>query len=348
MIDWCAERARRRVARDRRELDGQGRGVRGAVPSRRPLRAGDGRRPACRSDTIVEQVFREIRAFRIYDGPTEVHKWSLAKKIKRDLEGSASMSRADDNAGTIPVRADPPLRRAPRLTRWMAANVAGFSRPARRRAVQRRPVQPDLQARQPRREPMCCAASRRAPLLKGAHAVEREAQGAHGAGARRLSRCRTSMGCARTTASSAPGSMSWTWSKAASSGTRPSRRCTRRPRRVFRCDERDDRATAHASITEHRALATSAGRATISNARSRAGQSNISTMPMPAAMPHMDRLIDWLPANIPAGDETRIVHGDFRMRQYDLSSHRAASRWPCSTGSCPRWAIRSPISPITR
>lgn len=34
-------------------------------------------------DTIVEQVFREIRAFRIYDGPTEVHKWSLAKRIKR-------------------------------------------------------------------------------------------------------------------------------------------------------------------------------------------------------------------------------------------------------------------------
>lgn len=34
--------------------------------------------------TIVEQVFREVRAFRIYDGPTEVHKWSLAKKVKRD------------------------------------------------------------------------------------------------------------------------------------------------------------------------------------------------------------------------------------------------------------------------
>jgi acyl-CoA dehydrogenase len=34
-------------------------------------------------------VFREIRAFRIYDGPTEVHKWSLAKKIKRDaLKGN--------------------------------------------------------------------------------------------------------------------------------------------------------------------------------------------------------------------------------------------------------------------
>jgi acyl-CoA dehydrogenase len=35
-------------------------------------------------DTIVEQVYREIRAFRIYDGPTEVHKWSLAKKIRRE------------------------------------------------------------------------------------------------------------------------------------------------------------------------------------------------------------------------------------------------------------------------
>ncbi len=36
-------------------------------------------------DTVVEQIFRDLRAFRIYDGPTEVHKWSLAKKIKREL-----------------------------------------------------------------------------------------------------------------------------------------------------------------------------------------------------------------------------------------------------------------------
>ena len=34
-------------------------------------------------DTVVERIFRDIRAFRIYDGPTEVHKWSLAKRIKR-------------------------------------------------------------------------------------------------------------------------------------------------------------------------------------------------------------------------------------------------------------------------
>jgi acyl-CoA dehydrogenase len=38
-------------------------------------------------DRVVERVFREVRAFRIYDGPTEVHKWSIAKKIKREAGG---------------------------------------------------------------------------------------------------------------------------------------------------------------------------------------------------------------------------------------------------------------------
>jgi aminoglycoside phosphotransferase (APT) family kinase protein len=30
-------------------------------------------------------------------------------------------------------------------------------------------------------------------------------------------------------------------------------------------------------------------------------------------MPAMDRLIEWLPHNIPAGDETAVVHGDYRL-----------------------------------
>lgn len=34
-------------------------------------------------DTIVEQIFREVRAFRIYDGPSEVHRWSLGRYIAR-------------------------------------------------------------------------------------------------------------------------------------------------------------------------------------------------------------------------------------------------------------------------
>jgi acyl-CoA dehydrogenase len=32
-------------------------------------------------DTVVEQMFREIRSFRIYDGPSEVHRWAIAKRI---------------------------------------------------------------------------------------------------------------------------------------------------------------------------------------------------------------------------------------------------------------------------
>lgn len=31
-------------------------------------------------DTAVERIFREIRAFRIYDGPSEVHRWAIARR----------------------------------------------------------------------------------------------------------------------------------------------------------------------------------------------------------------------------------------------------------------------------
>jgi acyl-CoA dehydrogenase len=32
-------------------------------------------------ETIIARIFRDVRAFRIYDGPSEVHRWSIAKKI---------------------------------------------------------------------------------------------------------------------------------------------------------------------------------------------------------------------------------------------------------------------------
>lgn len=38
------------------------------------------------NDTPVNRIFREIRAFRIYDGPTEVHLWALANRLKRNWE----------------------------------------------------------------------------------------------------------------------------------------------------------------------------------------------------------------------------------------------------------------------
>jgi len=38
-------------------------------------------------ETLVERVFREIRAFRIYDGPSEVHRWALARRALRATGG---------------------------------------------------------------------------------------------------------------------------------------------------------------------------------------------------------------------------------------------------------------------
>jgi acyl-CoA dehydrogenase len=40
-------------------------------------------------DTQVERIFREIRAFRVYDGPSEVHRWAIANRLLR-AQGAAS------------------------------------------------------------------------------------------------------------------------------------------------------------------------------------------------------------------------------------------------------------------
>jgi acyl-CoA dehydrogenase len=40
------------------------------------------------TDTPIGQIFRELRAFRIYDGPSEVHRWSMARKILSADKGS--------------------------------------------------------------------------------------------------------------------------------------------------------------------------------------------------------------------------------------------------------------------
>ncbi|HYZ24269.1 MAG TPA: acyl-CoA dehydrogenase family protein [Rhodopila sp.] len=35
-------------------------------------------------ETLVARIFNEVRGFRIYDGPSEVHRWSLAQRIARN------------------------------------------------------------------------------------------------------------------------------------------------------------------------------------------------------------------------------------------------------------------------
>jgi aminoglycoside phosphotransferase (APT) family kinase protein len=49
----------------------------------------------------------------------------------------------------------------------------------------------------------------------------------------------------------------------------------------------------------------------------------------------MERLLDWLPANIPAGDETTLVHGDYRIDNMIFDAHEpkvaAVVDWELST-----------------
>jgi acyl-CoA dehydrogenase len=34
-------------------------------------------------ETVVARIFADARAFRIYDGPSEVHRWSIARHIMK-------------------------------------------------------------------------------------------------------------------------------------------------------------------------------------------------------------------------------------------------------------------------
>ena len=36
-----------------------------------------------RSPYWITRIFREVRPFRIYDGPSEVHRWSIAQRVLR-------------------------------------------------------------------------------------------------------------------------------------------------------------------------------------------------------------------------------------------------------------------------
>ncbi len=40
-------------------------------------------------DTEVERIFRDVRGFRIYDGPSEVHRWSIARRLGKAGERRA-------------------------------------------------------------------------------------------------------------------------------------------------------------------------------------------------------------------------------------------------------------------
>ena len=38
-------------------------------------------------DTMVERIFRDVRSFRIYDGPSEVHRWAIGRRVVKKAAG---------------------------------------------------------------------------------------------------------------------------------------------------------------------------------------------------------------------------------------------------------------------
>jgi acyl-CoA dehydrogenase len=41
-------------------------------------------------ESPLAQIYRDVRPFRIYDGPSEVHRWSIARRALRDHNGRSA------------------------------------------------------------------------------------------------------------------------------------------------------------------------------------------------------------------------------------------------------------------
>ena len=86
-----------------------------------------------------------------------------------------------------------------------------------------------------------------------------------------------------------------------------------RARRALRRDEPRARRAASASTTPPSGLGDFGKRRQLHRAPDRALVEAVRSAAGAERIPAMDALIEWLPPHIPPGDETSIVHGDFRL-----------------------------------
>ena len=61
------------------------------------------------ADLPVAKIARELRPFRIYDGPSEVHRWAIARRSVRSIAGRPAMS---------DLTPRPTRERRPKAARW--------------------------------------------------------------------------------------------------------------------------------------------------------------------------------------------------------------------------------------
>ena len=216
---------------------------------------------------------------------------------------------ADANAGTAPVRAAHRFDEAS-LARWMVSNVAGFEGPLTVEQFKGGQSNPTYKLLTPsrvyvlRRKPP-------GPLLKGAHAVEREAriiQALGGAGfpvAQVYGLCTDDavIGSWFYVMEMVEGRIFWDAAFPA----------VPMAERAAYFEAMNATIAALHRIDPVQAGLGDYGRPGNYFARQIARWSGQYAEDVDAGRnPDMDRLVEWLPAHIPPGDEARVVHGDFR------------------------------------
>ena len=199
MIDWCAD------VLDAGSLGGSVESSMAKVAVSdalfrgcRSLRAGHGRhRRHCRTPWLSRCSAKSAPSA-FMTGPTEVHKWSLAKKIKRDelkrtVAMSAAMSSAQEQNGRHHRRFAPPTGFDETRPRRLDVRQRSKTTPARCESSNSSGGQSNPTYKLTTPQPRLRAAPQtpRPPCSKGAHAVDREAKVLMRPGAAPASRWRT-------------------------------------------------------------------------------------------------------------------------------------------------------------
>ena len=219
-------------------------------------------------------------------------------------------AQADDNTGVTPVRAGFAFDEAA-LDRWMATNVEGYEGPLTVEQFRGGQSNPTYRLTTPARRYVL----RRKPsgvLLKGAHAIEREARVLTGLARADFPVARVYGVCTDDAVIGAwfyvmemvEGRIFW-------DAALPEIPAAERPAYFD---------AMNATIAQLHSVDPAAvglgdyGRPGNYFERQIARWSKQYLEDVDAGRdPDMDRLVEWLPAHIPAGDETAIVHGDFRI-----------------------------------
>jgi aminoglycoside phosphotransferase (APT) family kinase protein len=226
------------------------------------------------------------------------------------MPDSAGKRSQDQNSGTIPVAASKHFDLLA-LTGWMAANVADFSGPLQLEQFKGGQSNPTYKLHTKQRDYVL----RRKPpgeLVKGAHAIEREVKvltaleptGFPVAHVHCLCQDKTVIGSDFYVMDMVEGRIIW-------DATLPD---VPRDVRAAHYDAMNATLAQLHSIDPEAAGLADFGRAGNYFQRqiSRWTQQYLADEAA-GRDPHLDLLIDWLPAHIPPGDETSIVHGDFRI-----------------------------------